>query len=388
MDLVGAARANASAVTLSEVTKTFPGAATPAIDDLSFNIEPGELVVLLGPSGCGKTTTLRCVAGLEHPQRGTIELGGRRVVEPSRRPVPPAKRNLGMVFQSYALWPHKTVAGNIGYPLRARRMDKDLTAGWVTDVARLVGCQDLLDRYPSQLSGGQQQRVALARGLVARPDVVLFDEPLSNLDAKLRDQVRGELHALHRRLGFTSIYVTHDQVEALALGHRIAVMRAGRIEQIADPRVVFDAPASEFVADFVGYATRVVLARSSAGWSTSSGPARGLEPRTDASSVVLRARPEDLGVTAVDDVPSDRFVVQATVIDASFAGRSTDVLADAGGAVLRASVRHAAFDERLAVSGSPVAVTFDPSLTMVFDEDGAPAVVEWARPKAAARNGA
>ena len=190
-----------------------------AIDNLDLEIEPGEFLVLLGPSGCGKTTTLRCIAGLETGEEGSIEIGDGAVFDASRGiNVPPNKRNLGMVFQSYALWPHMTVRKNIAYPLRTRGIKGDKANQWIEEVAALVDTSALLDRYPSQLSGGQQQRVALSRGLVARPEIVLFDEPLSNLDARLRDLVRTEIHELHARIGFTAVYVTHDQVEALALG--------------------------------------------------------------------------------------------------------------------------------------------------------------------------
>ena len=170
----------------------------------------------------------------------------------------PDKRNIGMVFQSYALWPHMTVRKNIAYPLRARKIKEGLQSGWVEETAGLVDCGQLLDRYPAQLSGGQQQRVALARGLVARPELVLFDEPLSNLDARLRDQVRAEIHELHTRLGFTAVFVTHDQSEALALGDRLAVMRHGRIEQYDTPERIFERPATEYVAAFLGMGNRLV----------------------------------------------------------------------------------------------------------------------------------
>ena len=172
-----------------------------------------------------------------------------------------------MVFQSYALWPHMTVRKNIAYPLRARGLKHGLKGGWVEETAKLVDCGQLLDRYPAQLSGGQQQRVALARGLVARPDLVLFDEPLSNLDARLRDQVRAEIHELHGRLGFTAVFVTHDQSEALALGDRLAIMRDGRIEQYDTPEHVFEHPATEYVAEFIGMSNRLVCEHHDGGWA-------------------------------------------------------------------------------------------------------------------------
>ena len=194
-----------SHVSIQSMTMHFDGKPpTKAVDDLDLEIEEGEFLVLLGPSGCGKTTTLRCLAGLETPSAGQISFGPTTVFDAERRVnLSPDKRNIGMVFQSYALWPHMTVRKNIAYPLKARRIKEGLKGGWVEETAALVDCGALLDRYPAQLSGGQQQRVALARGLVARPDLVLFDEPLSNLDARLRDQVRAEIHELHGRLSFT-----------------------------------------------------------------------------------------------------------------------------------------------------------------------------------------
>ena len=217
---------------------------TIANDDLDLEIEEGEFLVLLGPSGCGKTTTLRCLAGLETPEAGRISFGDRTVFDCGARiNLPPDKRNIGMVFQSYALWPHMTVRKNIGYPLRARRMKSAIAAGQDRGDRRTWSTAETCSTgIPAQLSGGQQQRVALARGLVARPDLVLFDEPLSNLDARLRDQVRAQIHELHQRLGFTAVFVTHDQAEAFALGDRMAIMRAGKIEQFDTPERVFETP--------------------------------------------------------------------------------------------------------------------------------------------------
>ena len=223
-----------SSVSIHGLSKHFGGKTpTTAIDDLNLEIELGEFLVLLGPSGCGKTTTLRCIAGLETADAGSIAFGDHTVFDAARHvDVPPNKRNIGMVFQSYALWPHMTVRKNVSYPLRARKIKGKQATEWVEEVARLVDTKELLDRYPAQLSGGQQQRVALSRGLVARPDLVLFDEPLSNLDARLRDLVRTEIYELHARLKFTAVYVTHDQSEAMALGDRLAIMRRGAIASL------------------------------------------------------------------------------------------------------------------------------------------------------------
>src|SRR5436190_5516488 len=265
-------------VSIRGLTKRFGGATpTTAIDNLDLEIDEGEFLVLLGPSGCGKTTTLRCIAGLETAEEGTVSFGDRIVFDGrGGTNVPPNKRNIGMVFQSYALWPHMTVRKNIGYPLRTRKIKGQQANEWIEDVARLVDTANLLDRYPAQLSGGQQQRVALSRGLVARPDLVLFDEPLSNLDARLRDLVRTEIHELHSRLNFTAIYVTHDQVEALALGDRLAIMRSGALEQLGTPEQIFEEPATDYVAGFIGMGNRITVERDDRGWSHNGEVVTGL----------------------------------------------------------------------------------------------------------------
>uniref|UniRef100_UPI002458EB35 ABC transporter ATP-binding protein n=1 Tax=Nocardia carnea TaxID=37328 RepID=UPI002458EB35 len=259
-----------SQFTVSGLTKTY--GSNVVVDRLDLTIEEGEFLVLLGPSGCGKTTTLRCLAGLETPQDGAIAFKDRPVFDAgSRLNVPAHKRNIGMVFQSYALWPHMTVRNNIRYPLKVRKMKEAVAEGAVEAAAEMVDCGALLDRYPSQLSGGQQQRVAVARGLVARPDLVLFDEPLSNLDARLRDQVRTQIHQLHQKLGFTAVFVTHDQSEAFALGDRLAIMKAGKIEQYDAPEQVFENPVSDYVAAFIGMSNKLSLRRGHDGWETSAG---------------------------------------------------------------------------------------------------------------------
>ena len=207
-----------------------------AVDDVSFRIERGEIVVLLGPSGCGKTTTLRCVAGLEHPTSGTISIGGNVVSAPERGVLlPPRLRNIGMVFQSYAVWPHMTVRQNVGYPLRHRRTPRAEREAKIRDVLGIVGLEAYADRPVVQLSGGQMQRVALARSLVYEPQLLLLDEPLSNLDAKLRLRLRDDLRRIIKRTGVTALYVTHDQAEAVVLGDRIGVMREGKLLQMAPP---------------------------------------------------------------------------------------------------------------------------------------------------------
>ena len=224
-----------------------------AVDSVSLDIEAGELLTLLGPSGCGKTTILRMIAGLETPDRGLIRTGDKILFDGQERiNVLPEKRNLGMVFQSYAIWPHKTVFKNIAYPLTLRRQPHKVIEKRVKRVLEMVGLDGFGSRPSTQLSGGQQQRVALARALVFEPRLLLLDEPLSNLDAKLREQMRFELRTMQKEVGITTIYVTHDQEEALAISDRIAVMNCGHIEQIGAPSEIYKAPATLFVADFIG----------------------------------------------------------------------------------------------------------------------------------------
>jgi multiple sugar transport system ATP-binding protein len=227
------------------VSKHFGGACV--VDDLSLEIRDGEFVVLLGPSGCGKTTTLRMLAGLESVSSGDVLIDGERIND-----VPTQHRDLAMVFQSYALYPHMTIAENIGYPLRVRKFDKAQRAERVKRVAAMLEIESLLERKPRQLSGGERQRVALARAIVREPRAYLMDEPLSNLDARLRVQMRGELKRLQHELGTTTIYVTHDQAEAMTLASRVAVMRKGRLQQFDTPMTIYNHPANRFVAEFVG----------------------------------------------------------------------------------------------------------------------------------------
>ncbi|MEW6269514.1 MAG: sn-glycerol-3-phosphate ABC transporter ATP-binding protein UgpC [Thermodesulfobacteriota bacterium] len=235
-----------ASVAFEHVDKTYPGG-TRAIVDLDLEIADGELIVLVGPSGCGKSTLLRLVAGLERPTRGTLRIGGRVAND-----LTPRERNVAMVFQDYALYPHKTVRGNLEFPLRMRgmaRADVEKRVAWAAEVLDIGA---LLDRLPRQLSGGQQQRVAMGRALVREPTVFLLDEPLSNLDAKLRVEVRAEIAELQRRMATTMLYVTHDQTEAMTLGQRVAVLRAGKVLQVAPPRELYEHPADAFVAAFIG----------------------------------------------------------------------------------------------------------------------------------------
>ena len=257
---------------LDRVSKRFGEAA--AVDSVSLSIRRGEVFTLLGPSGCGKTTTLRLVAGLERPDAGEISLRDRVVASASGRVfVVPNQRNLGMVFQSYAVWPHMTVFDNVAYPLRLRGRPRPEVREKVMRVLDLVGLTGMESRQGTLLSGGQMQRLALCRALVYEPDLLLLDEPFSNLDAKLREQMRGEVKLLQRRLGITVLFVTHDQVEALSLSDRIAVMHGGRVEQVGSPRALYERPTSAFVRDFLGQT--VVLAGHV---TTASDVASGSDP--------------------------------------------------------------------------------------------------------------
>jgi len=236
------------------------GDTVAAIDDVSIDVQPGEFLVLLGPSGCGKTTLLRTIAGLEMPDSGVIQIAGTPVFDSSTNVMlPPERRDLGMIFQSYALWPHMSVLKNVEYPLKARR--GDLTKTQIREKANrilgLLGLSEMAESYPSQLSGGQQQRVALARALVGGRRLILFDEPLSNVDAKVRETLRRELKLMQSELGFSAVYVTHDQTEAMELADRIAVVKSGRVEQVASPQELYDNPVSRYVADFIGGANLV-----------------------------------------------------------------------------------------------------------------------------------
>ena len=235
-----------ASIALHNIGKVYPGG-TRAVRDLSLTVTDGEFLVLVGPSGCGKSTALRMIAGLEDISEGTLEINGRAVNHCT-----PQQRNIAMVFQSYALYPHLDVRRNLAFPLAMRGMARAAIHSRVEEVAAMIGLTDLLDRKPKQLSGGQRQRVAMGRALVREPAAFLMDEPLSNLDAKLRVQMRAEISSLQRRTNTTTVYVTHDQVEAMTMGHRVAVMRGGILQQVAPPQELYDSPANAFVAAFIG----------------------------------------------------------------------------------------------------------------------------------------
>ena len=309
-----------------------------ALDGVSFSVRKGGTAALLGPSGCGKTTMLRCLAGLETPDAGVIRIGGQVVFDAAAGiDLPPEARELGIVFQSYAIWPHMTVAGNVGLPLRVRRVPKAQIRERVARVLGQVGLAGWIDRPATQLSGGQQQRVALARALVHEPRLVLFDEALSNLDALLRDQVRLELKQLQDRLGFTAIYVTHDQAEAFGLAELLVMMSAGRIEALGEPRAVFHRPPTPFVARFLG----LNILEGTAGspgevvlpdGTRLAGIPVGAAARGD--SVLLGVRKEHLRF-GTDAAPGE-WALAATVRTAAFNGLTEEYVLSAAGTELKA----------------------------------------------------
>jgi iron(III) transport system ATP-binding protein len=343
-----------------------------AVDGVSFTVEPGELLCLLGPSGCGKTTTLRCVAGLEAPDTGAIRLDG-QVLADGRRGVlvPPHRRRFGMVFQSYAVWPHLSVYENVRYPLRyGPHLTKEEMAKRTREALRVVRLEQHAERFPHQLSGGQQQRVALARALVMDPAALLFDEPLSNLDAKLREEMRVELAEMQGRLRVPAIYVTHDQAEAMALATRIAVMHQGRIRQLGTPEAIYRQPADEFVATFLGSTNLlpgVVQARDASGHMRVRTGAGVLLVRTavaaeTGSRIVVGVRPEHLRVHLQAPVMDD--VLAGTLTKATFLGPFTDCVVKAGDLTLQIQVPGALAARR----GERVYLTVEPDTCTVLPE--------------------
>lgn len=344
-----------------------------AIDDVSLQVEPGELVVLLGPSGCGKTTLLRCVAGLEDADGGSISIGGRMVYSPEDKIALNAnERGISMIFQSYALWPHMTVRDNVAYPLQSHGIrDRKQIAERVTRVLSAVGLDRLSGEYPGTLSGGQQQRLALARALVTDPAVILFDEPLSNVDAKVRHQLREEIRAMHARIGFAALYVTHDQEEALSLATRIAVLNEGEIVQIGKPEEIYNEPATRYVAEFVGRANIVdcQIVGQSAGEVRTASALGVLAVPTDRAwkngqNAYLVVRPEDIILTPADDAMSESALL-GEVVGYDYGGATHDIdvlLAD--GERVRAMCLKSQYVPEV---GATVALTLDVVRARVVD---------------------
>ncbi|MBN2124878.1 MAG: ABC transporter ATP-binding protein [Deltaproteobacteria bacterium] len=320
-----------------------------AVNHVRLEVKQGEMLTLLGPSGCGKTTTLRCIAGLETPEDGDIVIDGRPML--SQGFVPPAKRGIGMVFQNYAVWPHMKVYKNIVYGLKIQKVPRKNIRERAHQVLELVGLEGLEDRYPGQLSGGQQQRVALARALVGNPKVLLLDEPLSNLDAKLREKMRFEIKSLVRRMGITSVYVTHDQAEAMVISDRIVVMDSGNVVQIGTPNDIYENPANKFVADFIGTMNFIsgevveVLPEGHAAYVHTEFNekmlcrAPGAPPPATGDKVFASIRPEDVEIFT-DPPRGGENLFKGTILHKAYLGNFLYLFVSVNGTMIRIQVPH------------------------------------------------
>lgn len=344
-----------------------------AVDRIEFEVAKGSFFSLLGPSGCGKTTTLRCVAGLERPEMGEIEVDGTVVFSSGQSVfIPPHQRNIGMVFQSYAIWPHMNVFDNVAFPLKiGGKVARRELAGRVEKALQLVHLEELRERPATNLSGGQQQRLALARAIVREPRLLLLDEPLSNLDAKLRDEMRGELKRVQRTLGLTTIYVTHDQTEALSMSDTVAVMNEGQIIQIDAPKRIYEQPANRFVADFIGAANLIAgaIARSQAQEKvcvirTAYGPLRCAMPDNarPGTEVLVSVKPEDIQLTSAGGSSSEWV---GRVDQVSFLGGLVDYQISMGSLKLRARVHSSVFFQE----GDRVHIDFQPDRCSIIPSD-------------------
>lgn len=345
-------------VRIEHIFKRFGG--VTAVNDFDLVVEDGEFVSILGPSGCGKTTTLRMVAGFERATEGEIYIGDECVSSSLKNKfVPPEKRDIGMVFQSYAVWPHMTVLDNVGYPLKIQKVAKEERIKRVKEMLALVHLEEYAERYPHQLSGGQQQRVALARALVARPGLLLLDEPLSNLDAKLRESMRFEILALQKELGITVVYVTHDQGEAMAMSDRIVVMSKGFVQQIGAPHEIYANPANKMVADFIGL-VNFLPGEITDGRVHIAGMATSLpNPSTLTGSVTIAVRPENITLS------SENGTMKGVLTHRFYLGDAVDYRVQVGDEMVRVIVKGA--DLKQFKDGETVYLDFE--RIMVFEKD-------------------
>lgn len=341
---------------LSVHSLTMDYGATRALDSVDLDVGAGKFVCLLGPSGCGKTTLLRCIAGIAQPTAGEIRLDGSRIDA-----LPPERRNLGMVFQTYALFPHMTVRKNVGFGLEMRGVPRAETRERVDRALDTVGLRPYAGRLPRALSGGQQQRVAVARAIVIEPHLLLFDEPLSNLDAKLRDSLREDLRALQRRLGITSVYVTHDQAEAMAMADEIVVMRDGRIVERGDPITLYRRPRYRFTADFLGLTNVIMTDADGRSARLPWGETSPLDTPSPVGTVAVAIRPEDLDLTATEEGAN------AVIDDAVFLGATVHYRLRAGTAELRAAASGGG--RAVMRPGQPVRVSAPARLHTLEDAD-------------------
>lgn len=345
-------------VRIEHIFKRFGG--VTAVNDFNLVVEDGEFVSILGPSGCGKTTTLRMVAGFERATEGEIYIGDHCVSSSDKKTfVPPEKRDIGMVFQSYAVWPHMTVLDNVGYPLKIQKVAKEERIKRVKEILALVHLDEYAERYPHQLSGGQQQRVALARALVARPGLLLLDEPLSNLDAKLRESMRFEILALQKELGITVIYVTHDQGEAMAMSDRIVVMSKGVVQQIGAPHEIYTDPANKMVADFIGL-VNFLPGDISDGRVHIAGMATSLPNNSNLTGqVTIAVRPENITLSA------EKGTMTGVLTHRFYLGDAVDYRVQVGDEMVRVIVKGA--DLKRFKDGETVYLDFD--RIMIFDKE-------------------
>jgi putative spermidine/putrescine transport system ATP-binding protein len=333
-----------------------------ALDGLDLTMAPGELVALLGPSGCGKTTTLRLVAGLEDADAGRITVGGKDVIH-----LPASKRDMGMVFQAYSLFPHMTVRQNVAFGLRLRRVSPAERDRRALEMLELVGLSTQADRYPHQISGGQQQRVALARALAIEPQVLLLDEPLSALDAKVRAQLRDQIRRIQLEVGITTLFVTHDQEEALAIADRVGVMRDGKLEQLAAPTEVYSRPATPFVAEFVGLTNRLAGTVSGGTVTVRGRDLPLVDTSTPAGQVIALVRPE--AVTLASDSSGESGPLTGTVIASTFLGATSRVTVDLGDTTIMAQLSTS--DATALSAGSRVALSIRPDPVLVSADSAA-----------------